>query len=259
MEFWYKNFLQTTTSIVVDNNTAGSVYMMSTDTKQQWVTTGLGDDNTTTTIRINFDSTQTVSRIGLMNINWREFYAYYNGATASVLALTTTSATTTVNYTSNSATSLCFQTTPTACTSVSFAVKKTIVANSEKALGWVCVSNQMTDFDGRVPSAKDYKITLDPLTNEHKMSDGGTRIHYVRDVYTADIKLEHISSTLQSSLKTAFDLHDEFVFAPFPTTTSWDTVLIPCVWIGNFEFLNYSENATVSGYSGAIKLRQVSV
>lgn len=259
MEFWYKNFINTTTAFVVDNNTAGAAYMMSTDPKQQWVTSGLADDTTTTTIRINFDSTQTVSRIGLMNINWREFYAYYNGATASVFSLTTTSATTTVNYTGNSATSLCFQTTPVACTSVSFAVKKTIVANSEKAAGWICLSNQMTDFGDRVPSAKNYKITLDPLTNEHKLSDGGTRIHYVRDIYNVDVKLEYITSTLQSSLRTAFDLHDEFVFAPFPTTTSWDQILIPCVWIGNFDFLNYSDDAVAAGYGGSIKLRQVPV
>lgn len=259
MEFWYKNFLQTTTSIVVNNNTAGAANMMSTDTKQQWVTSGLNDDNTTTTIRINFDSTQTVSRLAFMNNNWREFYVYYNGATASVFALTTTSATTTVNYTGNSATSLCFQTTPTACTSVSIAIKKTIVANSEKALGWACISNQMTDFGDRVPSSGDYKITLDPLTNEHKMADGGTRIHFVRDVYMADVKLDYINSTLQAALRTAFDLHDEFVFAPFPTTTSWDQVLIPCVWVGNFDFLNYADNAVAAGYSGSIKLRQVSV
>lgn len=259
MEFWNKNFCNTTTAIVVDNNTAGAFYIMSTDPKQQWVTSGLADDNTSTTLTIKFDSTQTVSRIGIMSHNWREFYAYYNGTTASVFALTTTSATTTVNYTGNSASSLCFQTTPVACTSVSFAVKKTIVANSEKAVGWICISNQMTDFLDRIPSANNYKIALDPLTNEHKLADGGTRIHYVRDIYTVDIKLENIEPALQRSLRTAFDLHDEFVFAPFPTTTGWDNILIPCVWIGNFDFLNYSDNAVVSGYSGSIKLRQVPV
>jgi len=262
MEFIYKNFLDTTSALVVNSNTAGAQYMMSTDLRQQYISSGFNNDSTTATIRINFSSTKTVSRIVLANMNWKQFRCYYNGTTASTFALTTTSATTTANFSTNSETSMYLFTTPVACTSVSFDVYSTQVANVEKAVGWVVVSDVLLDFEadgGRIPNSSNYKPQVTPERVEHKMADGGTRIHFVRDVFSANVKFDNVGLTFTSALREVYDLQDEFIFAAFPTSTSWDKVAFPCVWSGGFDFLEYSDDAAASGFSGSIRLKQTSV
>jgi len=256
MEFIYANYLNTTGSITINSNTAGAANLYSTDIRQQWYSSGLNDDSLPASITISFSSTQTVSRLVLMNINAKKMTIYYNGATANTFALTTTAATTTASFTNNSETSLYLTTTPVDCTSVTIDIYSTQVANSEKAIGWLAVSDLLLDFE-RIPSANNYKVMLDPQRVEHKLSDGGTRIQFTRDVMRADISFEYLSASFTSSLRSVYDLQTDYIFCAFPTTTGWDKVCFPCVWTGPYDFLNYSDNAANSGFGGKIQLRQI--
>lgn len=252
MELLRSNYVNTTTGIVVNTNTDSAQYIMNPDTSFQFVSSGFADDTTTVTLRINFTETLTVSRIGLVGMNLKELDVFYNGATASAFTLLS-GATTTSKWTSNSETSMFLQCTPVACTSVSIDMKKTMVANSEKAFGYLVISQERIDFS-RIPSAKNYNPIIDTEEVVHKLSDGNTRIQVVADRWQTNIKLEYISESLRNSLRSIYNLHEGMIFVPFGTTTSWDGVIFPCVWQGPFDFYKFSDNAPSAGFDGTIKL-----
>lgn len=255
MEFVYSNFYNTTTMIAVNSNTGTSGFLFNPDRQIQYISSGLNNDLTAASIRINFASTLTVNRIALVNFNAKSFTVFYNGATANTFSLTGPAATTTSDFSTNSETSIFIKTNSVACTSVSIDLKSTMVANVEKAIGWLVVSSIQLDFE-RDPSAKDYTPKLDPKRIVHTLSDGGTRIHWVKDKHSADVSFKHISTTFRNNLRTVYDTKSEFIFAPFGTTTSWDGIIFPCVWNGAFDFYKYSDDNINAGFSGKISLRE---
>lgn len=254
MEFLRKNLFDTTTNFVVNSNTATVANLFVRDTRFQYVSDGLSTDGTIATMRINFNETLSVSRIALLGINLKQFRVYYNGVTANTFALTSTGATNASNFSTNSETSLFLSATPVDCTSVSIDMYSTMVANQNKAIGWLVVSNVLSDLDGRVPSAQRYNPLFRPKEIVHELSDGSFRTQVVDRKYSADIRLDFIDTALKAEIKSVFDLHDDFIFAAFPTTTAWDEVIFPCVWTGPFEFHAVTDNALSAGYSGSIKL-----
>lgn len=259
MEFVTKNYLETTTSIVVSSNTDGAAFLMSTEFRQQYITSGFNDDTLTASVTINFDITKTVSRICLFNTNLKEFSIYYNGVTANAISLSTTAMTTAASFTGNSLTSIYFIATPVDCTSVTIDMKKTITANQEKAIGWLYIGDVHIDFP-QIPNSSNYDIELMPKQIEHTLADGGTRIQYLRDMWKSSVKLNYISKQFRDDLKDVYNLQTDFVFVPFGETTSdWDKIIFPCVWTGPFKFYEYSDDAAVSGFSGTITLKQTPI
>lgn len=255
MEFIKANYLQTSTQIVVQSNTVTAENILNPDITYQYYSDGYADDNTTTTLRINFDSTTTISRIAIMGHNLKDYLIYYNGATASTFSFTTTSSTSTSSFATNSETSQYFFCTPVDCTSVSFDLKKTMVANSEKAIGYIVLSDIQLDFE-RLPSSKSYLPMVDPKQVVHTMSDGGTRIHTVKRKKSAQIKFKNITTEFRDDLKDVFDLHTNMIFVAFGTATAWDKIIFDCVWVGDFEFYKFSDDAIASGFSGSINLKE---
>lgn len=255
MELLKKNQFDTSTSIAVGSATGTAAYIMERDTSFQYVTEGFNDDLTTASLTINFSETTTISRIALMGINLKSFDIYYNGATANTFALTSTGATTVSQWSSNSETAMYLQATPVDCTSVTIDMKTTQVANSEKAIGYLLLTEEHVNFD-RLPAAKDYKPKVLPKEVVHALSDGSTRIQTIDQKFQCQIKLSYVSESFRNSLKTVYDLHDGMVFAAFGTTTAWDEVLFPCVWSGPFEFYTYSDNAPSAGFEGTIMLQE---
>ena len=256
MELLKTNFLNTTTQAIVNSNTGSASYLFDRDTSFQYISSGLNNDLTFSTIRINFDETKTVTRIALVQMNWRDFRVYYNGVTANTFSMTTTGATTTSYWTSNSETSIFMQLNgAVACTSVSFDVLKTHVANAEKALGFLVISQEHVDFP-QVPAAGGYDIRLEPQEVVHQLSDGGKRVQVVDDKYSAAISMQHVTTAFRSTLLTLYKLHQETIFVPFGTTTSWDAIIFPCIWHGSFDFNRYSDSASDAGFSGTIRLAE---
>lgn len=254
MEFLRKNFLDTTTSLVVNSNTATVANIMVRDLRYQYVSDSLNVDGTIATFRVNFSETLSVSRIAILGMNLKKFTVFYNGVTANTFALTSTGATSASAFITNSSTSIFLSATPVDCTSVSIDMYSTIVANQNKAIGYLVVSNVLSDLDGRTPPAQNYRPILTPKEVVHELSDGSFRTQVFDRKFSASIGLDFVDSDLKDEIKAVFDLHDDFIFAAFPTTTAWDEVIFPCVWRGPFEFYEVTDNAASSGFSGSIRL-----
>lgn len=258
MEILARNLFQTTTQIVVNDNTASAENLLNPDIRFQYSTSNFADDLTTASIRINFDTTQTVDRIALVGHNLKDFKVYYNGVTANTFTLEAGAATTTTDYSTNSETSHYFRVaTGVACTSVSIDMRKTISADGNKYLGYLVVTAIRTDFDGRVPSSDGYRPLIVPQAVVHKLSDGGTRIQTLEDKWSAELQFDYVSEDTRDDLKAIFDDHVEMIFCPFGTTTGWDAIIFPCVWAGGFNFFEYSDNAADSGFSGSLNLLEI--
>lgn len=255
MEILTQNYLQTTTSLVVNNNTGTVENILNPDRNIQYYTDGLNVDGTVCSIRLQFDQTTTVSRLALLQHNWKQFNIYYNGVTANALAMTSTGATTTSQWTANAEVSQYLRFTAVDVTSVSIDIYSTQLANSEKAIGHIIASGLQVSFS-RLPSADNYKPKWDPEQIVHQMSDGGTRVHTVRLKYMADVKLKYITKTFRDQLLTIWKGQNPFVFVPFGTTTSWDAIAFEAVWPGVFDFYQYSDDAANAGFSGTLSLRE---
>lgn len=254
MEFIRANLINTTTQIAVQSNTALASNLFARDPYSQYYTEGWNNDNTSTSITITFDATTSISRIGLMDTNLKEFYFFYNGATANSITLTN-SDTTTASYTGNADTNKYFRFATIACTSITLVGTKTIVANSEKLVGLLWLSDLNLALE-KIPNSKSYKPKRNPKQVVHTLSDGGTRIHNVRSKWSSDLTLRYVSEAQRDGLYDIFNAGVEFGFCPFGTGTGWDGILFEAVWTGPFEFYQYADDAAVSGFEGKITLKE---
>jgi len=254
MEFLVKNLIETTTSIAVDSGTATTANLITRNSRFQYSTNGFANDATTASITINFSETSTVSRLALLGTNLKGFTFFYNGVTANTFSLTTTGATTTSDFSANSASSFCLSATPVNCTSVTLDMKSTQVSDQDKTIGYMVVSSVLSDLDGRVPNSASYDPLFTPKEVVHELSDGSFRSQVLDRKFSANIRLDYCDTQLRNELKTVFDLHDSFIFSAFPTTTGWDEVLFPCIWVGPFKFFEFSDNSPRAGHSGDIRL-----
>ncbi len=253
MEFLSQTYLETTTQAVVNSSTITVQNLLNPDIRYQYVSDAFNNDSLTSTITITFDATTTIDRIALMEFNGKKFNVYYNGLTAS--AFTLTSPTITSQWVSNSATNLYLAFTPVACTSVSFDIYSTQVANSEKAIGYLYVGANSLTFP-RVPNSSSYTPVKDPKELIHELSDGGTRRHVVQTKWSSKIKFQYLTESFRDSLFSIFNELSPHVFVPFGTGSSWDGILFEANWIGNFDFYKYSDDAVSSGFSGSIDLKE---
>jgi hypothetical protein len=253
MELLSQSYLETTTQIIVSSNTITGEYLIDPEVRRQFISSGDNSDLTTTTIRINFDSTQTIDRIALMENNVKGMNIFYNGVTANTFVLT--NPTTASQFTNNSATNLYLACTPVACTSVTFDLKTTMTANSEKAIGHLYLGANESTFS-RLPSAGNYTPIIDAKELIHILSDGGTRRQTVQTKWAVKLKFSYVSETFRSQL---YEIYNDFapkVFVPFGTGTAWDGILFEANWIGDFNFNKYSDDSQGTGFEGSIELKE---
>ena len=253
MEFLSRALLETTTQLLVNTNTIVADQLLNPDPRQQYFSDGCDDDSITSSITISFDETVSIDRIALMDFNAKKFNIYVNGATAN--ALTLTNPTTTSQFISNSATSIYLACSPVNCTSVTFDLYSTQVANSEKAVGYIYVGANELTFP-RIPNASGYTPVRDPKEMTHELSDGGIRRQVIQTKWSTKIKLNYITESFRNSLLAVHDALEPIVFVPFGTGTAWDGILFEANWMGNFDFYKFSDNATQSGFSGTIDLKE---
>lgn len=257
MEFIKANLLNTTTQLSVNSNTATSSNLFNRDYLYQYYSDQFNNDLTTTSITVTFDSTTSVSRIALLDTNFKEFSIFYNGSTASTFTLLNAD-TTTSSYTGNTDVNKYFRFSTLQVSSITINAKKTITADQEKYLGLFMISDLNLSLS-KIPNAQNYKPRLFPKQVVHKLSDGGSRIHTVRRKWETKLQLNYIQQAERDSLYDLYTAYTEFNFCPFGTTTSWDGLLFECVWDGDFDFYEYSDNATSSGFSGQISLKETPV
>ena len=254
MEFLNRNYIQTTTSVVVNSNTTTVENLLLRDIRFQYISDGFSNDATISTMRINFDETLSVSRIALVGHNLKSFTIFYNGLTANTFSLTSTGSTISSDFSTNSETSIYLSATPVDCTSVSIDMKSTILPNQDKAIGYLVISRVLSNLGGRVPSAQRYKPLIRPKEYLHELSDGSFRKQVIEEKHSANIQLDFVTESTRDEIKTVFDLHEDFIFVAFPTTTSWDKIIFPCIWTGDFNFYEATDNAISAGFVGTMKL-----
>lgn len=259
MELLERNFLNTTTQLTLPDNSETAQNLFNRDLKFEYGTSNFADDLTTGTITISFDNTITLNRIALVAHNLKSYTIYYNGSTANTLNLTSTAGTTVSDFSSNSSTSQYFRFDDIDATSLSIDMKSTIVANTNKKIGYFATSSLKTNFGGRSPSFKNYNPTLDTKNVIHNLSDGKKRVQVIDDNWEVSFGIEYVTESIRDDLREVYDDHLDMIFVPFGTSGSWDKVIFPCSWIGPFEFYKYSDNTPDTGFSGSIRLVEVGI
>jgi hypothetical protein len=257
MEFIKANYLNTTTQIAVNSNTGTVSNLFNRDKLYQYYSDQFANDLTTSSITITFDATTAVSRIALVDTNFKEFSIFYNGSTASTFTLVGGD-TTVSSYTGNTDANKYFRFATLQVSSITINAKKTITVDQEKVLGLLVISDLELSLT-KIPSAQSYRPKIVPKQVVHKLSDGGTRIHTVRRKWETQLNLDYIDATERDTLYDLYSNATEFNFAPFGTTTSWDGLIFESVWDGSFDFYEYSDNAASSGFSGKISLKETPV
>lgn len=254
MEFINANYFDTTTQLTISSGTLTASYLLSRDLTRQYSTDGFNNDLTTASITFTFDSTQTVSRIALMEMNLKSFTIFYNGSTANTFSFTTAH-TTTSDFSTNSETSMYFTCSTIQCSSITIDMKTTQTANAEKAIGYAVFSDLKLDFD-KLPDSKGYKPMVNSKEVVHKLADGRERVNVIDRKYGADLSLKNITETFRDSLWTVYKSRADMMFCAFGTSTGWDQIFFPCAWQGSFDFYMYANNNPSAGYDGKIKLRE---
>ena len=254
MEFLTGNIINTSSMIDIASGTLTVNNLFNPDKTKQWVSQGYNDDTVAAEITINFAQTTTIDRIALKEHNLKEFFFYYNGVTANTFAVPTGD-TTTLDYASNSNTSQFFGVTPVDCTSVTLYMKATQYPNSEKAVGFFYLGENLLDLP-LIPTSKNYQISKKVVKITHKLSDGGVRQQKISEKWEARIKLGYITLSDVMDLEEIYNRKSPTAFAPFGTSTGWTGILFDCVWEGDFDFYEYTDNAKDAGHEGSVRLSE---
>lgn len=253
MELLYPNYINTLSMFnVLVGGTSGLHNILTDDLRFQYVTQSCNSDAIISIFQVNFASTQTVSKIILKGINWKEFYIQANGQWFTLTANDQR-----LNFSQNSDTSMYFDVYSKYCTSLTFVITATQVADQEKAISYLAVSDEVTDFGGRIPSAQKYRPMYKAKKVLHELADGSYRMQTFARKTSIDVSFDFLTGAVKNTLKSAFDNQTDFIFAPFGTYTGWDGISFPCIWANDFEFFAVSDNNSNVGYSGSIKLLEI--
>lgn len=255
MEFLKSNFVNTTTQISVSAGGTSTVSNLFNRFPTKKFGSGDASDATTTTIQIDFVSTQTVDRIVLQNHNFKSFKLYKGGVTASTFTMQNALTTTSDWITNSIASHYLILDSATALTQINIDISTTIDANLEKQLGGLWITANQFTFNVN-PSAKNYTPSINRKEFPVTMSDGGTDLYIVQDNFHADIRVKFISKTETTSLRAIYDLDDHFVFMPEPTGTAWNNEIFAVNWIGKFD-LQWTKDFKGTGFNQRIKMREI--
>jgi len=243
MDFLSANLYNTTTQVIVNNNTAATEFLFDKNTDVDYTTSGYTGSTTASAISIQFSEPTVISHIIIQNHNIRDWRIYYNSATANSIQ----------TVSNNSATSTYISFSSITVSSVQF---EHIAGMSlaERNIGELIVSNRQIQFE-RNPSIDDFNPAIDRKQILHEMPDGGIVAYNIKNKYRATLAWDFITSTFHSQLKSVYTDSVPFIFVPEPTTTGWDGIANEVIWAGDFDF-KHSTNDKNQGYSGKILLRQ---
>lgn len=245
-----KNYIDSTASLTTSAGTSTAVNIYDRNKLTQYIS-----ENTTSTaitMRYALAATQTVDKIILLNHNLKNFNIYPNTTTANFSPAIAT--------TTNAATDLYFSfATLTTIKEIIITVNSTTVSGDEKKIGELIISKLIYNFaNDRFPTSENYKPRIMRKQIIHEMADGGVKIYNVANKFAAEIGLSFVPTTTEITLKSIYTTADPIIFIPFETTTSWNGDIAECVWVGDYSFMEFSDNNRGIGYRGTISLRQTS-
>jgi hypothetical protein len=124
-----------------NNSLVGNI--LNDDQLLPWISLG-SNDTITEEINITFSTSQTVSRIFLLNFNFKDFKIFYNTNQnfAGVKTLDA-SGLSEINIVNNTKDVAYFEVTPQACNNIKIQAFNTIVANAQKFLGYLVITTEV--------------------------------------------------------------------------------------------------------------------
>jgi hypothetical protein len=254
MEFLYQNYINTSTVFSVTSGTTSVLYMIDREIAPQYSSSGSNSDTNTTSIIVLFNSAKYVDRLILENINWKSFKIYHGDTTTNNFTISNALTTTSI-WSNNSETSLYLKFSLTSLTKITIQITATMNSNEEKKCGEIWVAQKYIELADN-PSAKNYKPKFSRKEYSYEMSDGGTATYFLSDRYQGKISLDFISSTSEELLYDLYTENTPFIFVPIPTSTTWNDRIWEVNWIGDYTFLEYTDNYLNNGFSGDIDLRE---
>ena len=255
MSFLNINSLNTTTQVTPSLGGTSTVSRLFDRDEDKQFGSGDTSDATTTTIQIDFVSTQTIDKIILQNINFKSFKMYHSGVTASTFTLSN-NITTTSDWSTNSLTNMyLIINSATAFTQLNIDISTTAVAASEKKMGQLWITSLNTELTDN-PSAKQYKAKIKRKEFPVEMSNGGTDIYWVDENFQVNINLKYVSTTVQTALKSIYSGNDHSVFVPEPTGTSWVGTIYAVNWVGDFG-QQWTKDFKNTGQNQIMKLKEI--
>jgi hypothetical protein len=142
VKFFEPSFADSGATIVVSSNDASKANIVDSNQEKVWVSSG-SDDVTTETIDITLSATQSITRIFVFNINWKDFKIKYDGGTdfAGVNSLDASGATKIdiTNYTRDMA---YFEFDSVSTDEINLEIFNTQSANEEKQLGYIVICTE---------------------------------------------------------------------------------------------------------------------
>lgn len=258
MEFLKQNAINTTTVLSTTVNTSTLLRLIDRDKSVKWETSGYSSD-TVSVIVLTPTATHTISRIAIINHNLKAFSIYYGDTTTNLISLT--GSTNTTNWTTNSETSHYLV---IATTTISPTVPLTLrmtgaqTADTERYIGEYYVGQDYFRFANN-PAASNYEPKPEEKMFKHSMSDGGLVKYFLKEKFTADIKLDFVSSAERANFKNVYDQHLPFMFVPFPNTSTWDGDMYEVNWENSFDFYKLETEQIGNGYRGSIQLYETPV
>jgi len=244
-------------------NTTGimSSYTSAFNTSTLWDRKPLNILSLETTAATNFqwafDTTQTVDRMYLQNINWENFGIWFWTGTTYFNPSLTSAATGTADWAQNSVTSLYLKFASTLTTTRIRILLTSATSGDVRKIGQIYAGQHKFTFANN-PSHSQYKAKLSRSKASNQMASGGDLTTVFGDAYNARISMMFQSTTMRDNLKGLYDSATSFVIVPYPTGTSWEGDEAYLVnWVGDFNKQPAKNEYTSDAWNIDMDLKEV--
>lgn len=212
----YKNFLIDYANLItVSTGTTSSSYIKDLDRSTKWISSG-SDDSTQEFIEVEFDTEQDISRIILMNFNWKQFQIKYDSSGwqnfTNVYSYKTDTAQSSINITNNSSDGRYFEFDSVNTKKIRFYIDKTITADAEKYIYEIYIGSEIGTFiDDITSKPSDFQATASVKLSQYiQKSNGGVIKIDKSDKFKATANLKQISETTDLGI-----IHNMYDFGEF--------------------------------------------
>lgn len=221
MKAFYKNYLvQYGQATTVSTGTTTAAYLYDFDRSTRWISSG-SNDSTQESITINFESSQTINRICLLNTNFKNFTIKYDNSgwqnfTNVYSKKSDLTPVTGIAVTTNSDIARYFEFDSVTTSAIQILINTTITANAEKYLYELYIGLEIGTFISDLAcSPNDYKPISSYKRAQYLEKSNGGLIKLERaDKYQAKVNLKQIWDSADIViLQTMFD-YGEFAIYP---------------------------------------------
>lgn len=216
---FYKNYLvDYGNAITVLSGSTSVSNMYDFDRNTRWASSG-SNDTTTEYIEIEFETSQSINRIMLLNMNWKEFTIQYDNAGwqnfTNVYSYKSDSPASSINITTNSDVARYFEFDAVTTSKIRIEILKTITANQEKYLYELYIGKEIGTFiDDITSKPNDYGAIASYKRAQYLEKSNGGLIKIERaDKYQAKVNLKQIWDTNDLTiLQSMFDLGEVAIY-----------------------------------------------